>query len=129
MFEPTKYELEKAHQKQKLVRNDVKCVGKFGMPLIQKQDIDPYMIHFINFTDTKRDDVKNTHKTVHFFTYDWLYDKVYDDYENQLDVLKQYKAVLSPEFSITRICLLHYKYTTHSRIDGAVHIGKKTELR
>ena len=100
MFEPTKYELEKAHHKQKLVRNDVKCVGKFGMPLIQKQDIDPYMIHFINFTDTKRDDVKNAHKTVHFFTYDWLYDKVYDDYENQLDVLKQYKAVLSPEFSI-----------------------------
>lgn len=100
MFEPTKYELEKAHQKQKLVRNEVKCVGKFGMPLIQKQDIDPYMIRFINFADTKRNDVENAHRTVHFFTYDWLYNKVYDDYENQLDVLKQYKAVLSPEFSI-----------------------------
>ena len=77
MFEYTEYELQKRRHKQELVRNESKTVGNYQIPLIRKQDIDLDTISLISFSDTKQDDRENAYKTVHFFTYDWLFDKVY----------------------------------------------------
>ena len=78
MFEYTEYELQKRRNKQELVRNEFKTVGKYQVPLIRKQDIDLDTISLISFSDIKQGDKENAYKTVHFFTYDWLFDKVYE---------------------------------------------------
>ena len=100
MFEYTEYELQKRRNKQELVRNEFKTVGKYQIPLIRKQDIDLDTISLISFSDIKQDDKENAYKTVHFFTYDWLFDKVYEKAAGCAEKLKQYYALLSPDFSM-----------------------------
>ena len=100
MFEYTEYELQKRRNKQELVRNEFKTVGKYQIPLIRKQDIDLDTISLISFSDIKQDDKENAYKTVHFFNYDWLFDKVYEKAADCAEKLKQYYALLSPDFSM-----------------------------
>ncbi len=92
-------EEEKRKQKQKLVRNEFERSGKYGMPLIKKQNIDLSKIDLWNFTKTKQDDTENKNKTIHFFTYDWNFESVYQKPEKALEKLDQYYALLTPEFS------------------------------
>ena len=100
MFEYTAYEIQKRQRKQALVRNEFKMVGNYQIPLVRKQDIDLDKINLISFVDTKEDDKENAYKTVHFFTYDWLFDKVYDKATEAAERLRQYYALLSPDFSM-----------------------------
>ena len=100
MFEYTEYELQKRRNKQELVRNEFKTVGNYQIPLIRKQDIDLDTISLISFSDIKQDDKENAYKTVHFFTYDWLFDKMYEKAADCAEKLKQYYALLSPDFSM-----------------------------
>ena len=100
MFEYTEYELQKRRHKQELVRNEFKTVGNYQIPLIRKQEIDLDSVSLISFSDTKQDDEENAHKTVHFFTYDWIFDKVYEKAADCAEKLKQYHALLSPDFSM-----------------------------
>ena len=60
----------------KIVRNEFTTVGKYNMPLIKKQEIDLDEIDLWNYTKTKLQDEDNKHKTIHFFTYDWLFENV-----------------------------------------------------
>lgn len=99
-FFSSEYEKEKAQHKKELVRNEFKVVGKYNMPLIKKQDIDVDKIEPISFVDTKNDDEQNKHKTVHFFTHDWLFEKVYTKADDSFERLKQYHALFSPDFSL-----------------------------
>ena len=94
--EKTEYESEKLNKKLKLVRNEFKTVGKYGIPLIKKQEIDLNKIDLWNYTKTKLNDEDNKNKTIHFFTYDWLFENVYEKPELAIEKLKQYYAVLSP---------------------------------
>lgn len=98
--EQTEYNKEKLEKKLKLVRSEFKTVGKYGMPLIKKQEIDLDKIDLWNYTKTKLDDEENKYKTIHFFTYDWLFENVYEKPEKTIEKLSQYYAVLSPEFSL-----------------------------
>ncbi len=98
--EKTEYEQEKLLKKLKLVRNEFKTIGKYGMPLIKKQDIDLDKIELWNYTKTKLRDDDNKHKTIHFFTYDWSFENVYEKPEIAMEKLSQYYAILSPEFSL-----------------------------
>lgn len=93
------YENEKREQKQRIVRNEFKGVGKYGIPLIKKQEIDLDKIDLLNYTKTKLHDEDNEHKTIHFFTYDWLFENVYEKPEVVMEKLDQYYALLTPEFS------------------------------
>ncbi len=99
-----KYEIEKQDKKQRLVRNEFlyfgNCVGKFEMPLIRKQNIDVAKIKLLSYAETKNNDSENGDKTIHFFTYDWKFDRVYENAKNELEKLKQYYCLLSPDFSI-----------------------------
>ena len=94
------YIQDKLEKKLKLVRNEFKTVGKYGMPLIKKQNINLDKIDLWCYTKTKINDKENKNKTIHFFTYDWLFDSVYDKPETALEKLDQYYALLSPEFSL-----------------------------
>lgn len=40
MEELTEYEIQKKKHKRELVRNELKTVGKYQIPLIKKQEID-----------------------------------------------------------------------------------------
>lgn len=93
------YQEEKLKRKQKLVRNEFKGVGKYGMPLIKRQNIDLDKIELLAFTKTKHTDEENQNKTIHFFTYDWNFQSVYEKPEESLEKLDQYYALLTPEFS------------------------------
>lgn len=101
---PNEYEIDKQIKKQKLVRNEFlyfdKSAGKYEFPIIKKQDIDIEKVKLLSYADTKKDDIENQDKTIHFFTYDWKFDKVYDNAEQELDKLSQYYALLSPDFSL-----------------------------
>lgn len=100
----TEYEIDKQKKKQELVRNEFlyhnMSAGKYEFPIIKKQNIDVNKIKFLSFVDAKKDDNENKDKTIHFFTYDWKFEKVYQNADEELEKLKQYYAVLSPDFSI-----------------------------
>ena len=100
----TEYEKDKQDRKQKMVRNEFlyygNSAGKYEFPIIKKQDINVDEIKFLSFVNAKKDDKENKDKTIHFFTYDWLFEKVYEKPELELEKLKQYKYLLSPDFSI-----------------------------
>lgn len=104
MKEQTEYEIEKQKNKQKLVRNEFLCYGqsegKYNFPIIKKQDIDVEKIKFLSYVNTKIDDDKNKDKTIHFFTYDWKFEKVYENSDEELEKLSQYYCLLSPDFSM-----------------------------
>ncbi len=93
------YEEEKRKHKQRLVRNEFERSGKYGIPLIKKQNIDLDKIELLSWLKTKNDDVENKNKTIHFFTYDWKFESVYEKPEIALEKLDQYYALLTPEFS------------------------------
>ncbi len=98
--EQIQYEEEKCLKKLKLVRNEFKTVGNYHMPLIKKQNIDLDKIDLWCYSKTKVNDDENKDKTIHFFTYDWLFEKVYDNPEKVMEKLDQYYCLLSPDFSI-----------------------------
>lgn len=93
------YENEKREHKQRIAINEFKGVGKYGIPLIKKQEIDLDKIDLWNYKKTKLNDEENKHKTIHFFTYDWLFENVYEKPELAMEKLDQYYALLTPEFS------------------------------
>lgn len=98
------YEIDKQKRKQKLVRNEFlyhgKSQGKYDMPIIKKQEIDGDEIKLLSYVDAKKNDDENKDKTLHFFTYDWKFEKVYEKPDEELEKLKQYRYLLSPDFSI-----------------------------
>jgi len=92
---------EKREKKQKIVRNEFArtSYGKYGIPIIKKQNIDLSKIELWGYQKTKQDDTLNRNKTIHFFTYDWNFDSIYNKPEAALEKLDQYYALLTPEFS------------------------------
>lgn len=93
------YDEEKNDKKQRIVRNEFVAVGKYEMPLIRKQSIDINKIKPWGYTKAKHNDKDNSDKTIHFFTYDWLYETVYAKPEIAMEKLDQYYALLTPDFS------------------------------
>lgn len=93
------YAEEKKDKKQRIVRNEFVTVGKYEMPLIRKQNIDINKIRPWCFAKAKLNDKENSDKTIHFFTYDWLYESVYAKPETAMEKLDQYYALLTPDFS------------------------------
>ncbi len=93
------YEEEKRKKKQRLVRNEFQKCGKYGMPLVRKQKIDLDKIELLSYLKIKNNSIENQNKTIHFFTYDWNFENVYEKPEIALEKLDQYYALLTPEFS------------------------------
>lgn len=99
---PDEEQYEKQLKKQKLVRNEFSTTGKYNIPIIKKQNIDISKIELWGIGKTKLNDEENKNKTVHFFTYDWLFENVYLKPEIAMEKLDQYDILLSPDFSIYR---------------------------
>lgn len=65
-YESNEYEETKKQNKQRLVRNEFKGVGKYGIPFIKKHQFDIDKIELLNYTKTKANDNENKNKTIHF---------------------------------------------------------------
>lgn len=89
-----------ATQTKKLVRNEFETVGCYDIPLIRKDDIDLEKIKLFSFGNAKYNDLRNRHKTIHFFVHDYKFDCVYENAENSFERLKQYHALCSPDYSL-----------------------------
>lgn len=65
-------------------------------PIIKNQNLQDFK--FIGFNECLSS--KNTDKNVHFFLHDYQFERCWRDAERYIPVLKKFKTVLSPDFSL-----------------------------
>jgi len=82
------------------MRNNFTAVGKWGIPLIKKQNINTENIELIAYSNTRANDSgKNKKCGVHFFVDDYRFNSIYNNPKKSLDKLSQYAFLLTPDFS------------------------------
>ncbi|MDE6766673.1 MAG: DUF4417 domain-containing protein, partial [Eubacterium sp.] len=80
------------------LRNQFKRVGMFKLPLVIKQEISLENVKLIGYDKVNQSD--DYEKIVHFFLDDYRFESIYNNPEKKLETLRQYKAVLTPDFSM-----------------------------
>lgn len=90
---------EKIKKKQQIVRNEFETVGKYGFPLIRKQEISVDKVELWGYGKAKPYDEEYKDKTIHFFMHDWLFESVYAKPNEVMEKLGSYYALLTPDFS------------------------------
>lgn len=82
------------------MRNNFDSVGKWGIPLIKKQELSTDDIMLVACSDTRaNDNQENKKKGVHFFVDDYRFNGIYDNPERTFERYSQYAFLLSPDFS------------------------------
>lgn len=75
--------------------------GRWGIPLVRKQELVAGKIELVAYPDTRLHDIPvNTVKGVHFFVDDPHFESAYTNYERLLPKLSQYRFLLTPDFSV-----------------------------
>ena len=88
---------------QIMLRNELPGDGKWSIPIIPKfqiRDGDFDDLLLIGFDRAKTDDEKHRNRMVHFFLYDYKFERVWKQPDFDLEKLSGYRAVLSPDFSM-----------------------------
>ena len=88
---------------QIMLRNQLPGNGRWNIPIIPKfqekpGDFDDLLL--IGFDKASADDQKHKERMVHFFLYDYRFERVWEKPDTVLDKLRPYRAVLSPDFSM-----------------------------
>lgn len=88
---------------QTLLRNQFPGKGKLKIPIIPKfqerpGDFDDLLL--IGFDKTHLEDQNHLDRMVHFFLYDYRFERVWKKPDNDIEKLSRYRAVLSPDFSM-----------------------------
>lgn len=88
---------------QTLLRNQFPGRGKWEIPIIPKfksrsGDFDDLLL--IGFDKTHLEDQNHLNRMVHFFLYDYRFERVWKNPDNDIEKLSRYRAVFSPDFSI-----------------------------
>lgn len=82
------------------MRNSFSSVGKWGIPLVRRQDLPSSSINLIACSDTRPDDNDvNRNKGVHFYVDDYRFEDIYNNPERSLKRYSQYAFLLTPDFS------------------------------
>lgn len=82
------------------MRNSFEVSGKWGIPIVKKQEITLDNISLIACADTRYNDNEiNKSKGVHFFVDDYRFNGLYFHPERSLKKYAQYKFLLTPDFS------------------------------
>lgn len=75
-------------------------VGKWGIPLVHKQEFPTNDIQLVACSDTRaNDNEENKKKGVHFFVDDYRFSGIYDHPDRSLERYAQYAFLLTPDFS------------------------------
>jgi len=85
------------------LRNQFKGKGKLQIPVIPKfqiQSDDFHNLLLIGFDKIGLNDTKHFNRMVHFFLYDYKFERIWKNPNTDLEKLKHYRAVLSPDFSM-----------------------------
>ena len=88
---------------QTLLRNQFPGKGKWKIPVIPKfqpKDGDFNDLLLIGFDKTNLEDQNHLDRMVHFFLYDYRFERVWKNPEADIEKLSRYRAVLSPVFSM-----------------------------
>lgn len=75
--------------------------GEYDSPIIKPIDMDIEGVPLIGFnysTSPKTEDKSN--KIVHFYIDDYQFERIWNNADKYVDILRQYKAVLSPDYSL-----------------------------
>jgi len=81
-------------------RGSFERFGYYEMPLLEKQDIDVSELRLIRFSSIVKNETRDFDATVHFFEKDEKFDEVWGRPEAYLDELRQYRQVMTPDFSL-----------------------------
>ena len=82
------------------MRNTFPTVGKWGMPVVKKQELPTNDIQLLSSADARSNDsAKNKKKGVHFFVDDYRFTGIYNNPKRSLRKYSQYKFLLTPDFS------------------------------
>lgn len=80
------------------LRNEFKSVGMFKLPLVKRQEISLEDVNLIGYDKVNQ---SNDYKSiVHFFLDDYKFESIYNNPEKKIETLKNFKAVLTPDFSM-----------------------------
>lgn len=82
------------------LRNEFETEGRWGFPIIKKQQLDVNDIELISCSDVSKKDDKNLHKGVHFFVDDFRFETIYDHPEKALERYGKYRFLLTPDYSL-----------------------------
>lgn len=83
------------------LRNGFDGNEKWEIPIVKRQHIDLDNIELISINDTRlNDNDANRRKGVHFFVDDYRFENTYSKPERSINRLRQYKFVLTPDFSL-----------------------------
>lgn len=75
--------------------------GRWGIPLMRRQELVEGEIDLIAYSDTKPHDIDaNTRRGVHFFIDDPRFEGIYKHPDQTLSKLSQYRFLLTPDFSV-----------------------------
>lgn len=86
---------------QTLLRNQFPGKGKIPViPKFQPKDGDFNDLLLIGFDKTNLEDQNHLDRMVHFFLYDYRFERVWKNPEADIEKLSRYRAVLSPDFSM-----------------------------
>ena len=88
---------------QIMLRNQFPGDRRWNIPIIPKfqekpGDFDDLLL--IGFDKTSTDEQKHNARMVHFFLYDYRFERVWEKPGTVLEKLRPYRAVLSPDFSM-----------------------------
>ena len=73
---------------------NMKLIGRYGIPLIHKQDI-------LLSSNTKSFNNRNTEcVALHFFIDDYQFDRLWNHPERYVDLFKKYEYICSPDYSL-----------------------------
>ena len=88
---------------QTMLRNQFPGEGKLKIPIIPKFEPRPddfSNLLLIGFDKTHIGDTEHIDRMVHFFLYDYRFERVWKSPDSDIEKLSQYRAVLSPDFSM-----------------------------
>ena len=82
------------------MRNSFESTGKWGIPLVKKQEYSTDNIMLVACSDTRaNDNEENKKKGVHFFGDDDRFSVIYDQADRSFERYSQYAFLLTPDFS------------------------------
>ncbi|MCI8471963.1 MAG: DUF4417 domain-containing protein [Clostridiales bacterium] len=82
------------------MRNSFESTGKWGIPLVKKQEYSTDNIMLVACSDTRaNDNEENKKKGVHFFVDDYRFSGIYDHPDRSFKRYSQYAFLLTPDFS------------------------------
>lgn len=93
-----------------------RCEGKYQMPMIEGEEHIPDSLIGFNYAMTSKDKAAG----VHFYVDDYQFERIWNEPEKYIDVLKAYDSVLTPDFSLYMDMPLSMKIwnTFRSRLIG-----------